>query len=296
MGWVVGPVVRVVRATLRVVDKPWPGPVVALVCSSGGLDGLSQVLGALPPDFAAAVIVAQHVDPTAQSKLAAILDRRSALAVEAATDGAALCPGRALVAPPGCHLVTTTEATVRLFPAGAYPPHRPSADLLLTSLAITARSRAIAVVLSGYGHDGATGATAVHTFGGVVIAASAASSSAPAMPLATARRDDIVDHIADVTDIAPFLGDLVNPHRRIDPTATKPPSTRATTITTTPADALIVLKPATRRVTHPRGSIGVSLDETAQADNALSGNEEMLPRSSPGHTPRAGRWLAWRRH
>ena len=71
-----------------------------------------------------------------------ILDRRTALAVEAATDGDPLAPGRVLVAPPGSHTLITPHGTVTLIPAGARPPYRPSADLLLTTLATAAGSRA----------------------------------------------------------------------------------------------------------------------------------------------------------
>ena len=192
------------------VREPWAGPVVALVCSAGGLDPLSEVLGALPGDLAAAVVVVQHVDPGARSLLAGILDRRSALDVRPATTGARLCPGTVLVAPPGSHTLATADGELTLIRSGAFPPNRPSADLLLVTLAVTAGARAIAVVLSGRGHDGATGATAVHDLGGIVIAATADSSWAPAMPTAAAERDHIVDHVVPVDEIAALVQDLVS--------------------------------------------------------------------------------------
>jgi two-component system, chemotaxis family, protein-glutamate methylesterase/glutaminase len=185
--------------------------VVGLVCSAGGLDPLVQVLGALPRDLAAAVIVVQHVDPAAKSMLAEILDRRSRLDIRPATMGAPLRPGCALVVPPGCHAIATTDRTLVLIRSGPFPPNRPSADLLLASLAITAGPRAIAVVLSGHGHDGATGATAVHELGGTVIAATAASSQEAAMPTATAERDHIVDHVVPVDEIATLISEIVSP-------------------------------------------------------------------------------------
>ena len=181
------------------------------MCSAGGLDPLIQVLGALPRDLAAAVIVVQHVDPAAKSLLAEILDRRSWLDIRPATTGARLRPGCALVVPPGCHAIATTDRTLVLIRSGPFPPNRPSADLLLTSLAITAGPRAIAVVLSGYGDDGATGATAVHELGGTVIAATAARSQQAAMPTATAERDHIVDHVVPVDEIATLISEIVSP-------------------------------------------------------------------------------------
>jgi two-component system, chemotaxis family, protein-glutamate methylesterase/glutaminase len=63
----------------------------------------------------------------------------------------------------------TGGARIALIVSGASPPSRPS-DLLLTTLATACRPRAAAVVLSGGGHAGATGATAIHRLGGTMIA------------------------------------------------------------------------------------------------------------------------------
>jgi two-component system chemotaxis response regulator CheB len=70
------------------------------------------------------------------------------------------------------------------------------------------------VVLSGHGTDGATGATAVHDFGGVVIAADEASSQEFSMPQATIGRDDAVDHVVHVDEIAKLLEDVVGQPRQ----------------------------------------------------------------------------------
>ncbi|MEA2184401.1 MAG: two-component system, chemotaxis family, protein-glutamate methylesterase/glutaminase [Solirubrobacteraceae bacterium] len=183
--------------------------VVALVASAGGLDAVSHVLGALPRSFAAAVVVLIHQAPDRVSELAALLDRRSALPVVAAHQGSALEAGRVTVAPPGRHLLVTPAMRCALIVSGAAPPSRPSADLLLTTLAIAAGPRAITVVLSGGGHDGATGATAIHAFGGTVVATDEASSSSFSMPQAAIKRDDGVDHVVALDDVAPLLISLV---------------------------------------------------------------------------------------
>ncbi|MBB4693417.1 chemotaxis protein CheB [Paractinoplanes abujensis] len=67
------------------------------------------------------------------------------------------------------------------------------------------RRRVIAVVLSGQGNDAATGATAVHHFGGTVIATSTETSTAPAMPEATINRDSITDHVVPLGGVAELL-------------------------------------------------------------------------------------------
>jgi two-component system chemotaxis response regulator CheB len=181
---------------------------VALVCSTGGLDALTQVLAPLPDDLPAAVIVLQHISPDHPSELAELLNQRTALTVTVAIDGTALTPGQVLVTPPGKHTLIAGDQTIALIPSGTIPPYRPSADLLLTTLAASAGKRVIAVVLSGRGNDAATGASAVHRFGGTVIASTALSSTQAAMPQATIDRHNAVDHVVSLSDIAALLQTL----------------------------------------------------------------------------------------
>jgi two-component system chemotaxis response regulator CheB len=76
------------------------------------------------------------------------------------------------------------------------------ADLLLTSLAVTAGAHVVAVVLSGGGTHVATGSVAVHDLGGTAIAADRASSAVFGMPSAAIGRDDAVDHVLPPGEIA----------------------------------------------------------------------------------------------
>jgi two-component system chemotaxis response regulator CheB len=189
-------------------EAAWP--VVALVASAGGIDALSRVLRELPGSLSAGVIVLLHVSPDRESMLPQILQRITALTVTAARDGDALAPGHIMVAPAGQHLLITPDLRVALIESGAFPPSRPSADLLLTTLAIAAGPRAIAVVLSGKGHDGATGATAVHRFGGKVLATDEASSTFFAMPSAAIERYRVMDHVVDLDALPALLTTLVS--------------------------------------------------------------------------------------
>jgi two-component system chemotaxis response regulator CheB len=189
------------------VTASWP--IVALVASAGGVDALSRVLSGLPAELPASVIVLLHSSPDRESELPGILSRVTALGVEAARDGDELALGRVLVAPAGRHLLVTSELRVALITSGAFPPSRPSADLLLTTLAVAARGRVIAVVLSGKGHDGATGASAVHRFGGRVLASDEASSQSFAMPSATIERDGAIDHVVALDALADRLVQLI---------------------------------------------------------------------------------------
>lgn len=193
--------------------RPAGPPIVALVCSAGGLRALISVLGPLPEAFRGAVIALQHQSPDHPSHLAAILARNCALPVSVASHGAALRAGTVVVIPPGKHALVTVGNRLALITSGHSMPYRPSADLLLTSLALVAAPRSIAVVLSGGGSDGATGAVAVHDFGGTVIAADEASSAYFGMPGAAIGRDDAVDQVLPVDEIPALLISLTGATR-----------------------------------------------------------------------------------
>jgi len=182
--------------------------VAGIVSSAGGFEAVVSILSALPAGLPAALVVLRHQGPRAHDLLAPILRRRTPLTVEAARHGMPVEGGRVLVAPPAHHTLITTDGCIALIPSGERPPYRPSADLLLVSMALSLGPRAVAVVLSGYGNDGATGATAVHCFGGKVIVSDQATSAVFAMPSAAIGRDEIVDHIVPVAAIAGLLTDL----------------------------------------------------------------------------------------
>jgi two-component system chemotaxis response regulator CheB len=202
-------------------------PVVALVCSTGGLAALTTVLAPLPDNLPAAVVVLQHLDPAHDSHLPMLLGQRTALPVAMAVDGERLLPGRVYVAPPGQHTLIVAGPSVALVVSGSVPPYRPSADLLLTTAAIALGRRLIAVVLSGKGNDAATGATAVHRFNGSVIATSTATSTQPAMPEATMARHGVTRYVMALDEVAPLLTDLVTaplitPSHELDGTEKSP--------------------------------------------------------------------------
>ncbi len=178
---------------------------VALVASAGGLAAVTAVLEGLPASFPAAVLVLVHQEPDRTSQLTGILEPRCALPVAVATEGAPLAGGQVLVAPGGMHLVVLADRSAGLFASGPYPPNRPSADLLLTTLAVAYAERAVAVVLSGHGQDGATGATAVHSRGGTVVASSQGTSEVPEMPDATISRPATVDLVLPLDEIPAAL-------------------------------------------------------------------------------------------
>lgn len=184
--------------------EPFPlaVPVVALVTSAGGLDALTHVLGPLPADLPAAVVIAQHLEPARPAgRLADILDHRTALPVRAARDGDRLQRGVALVVPPGTHMIAIPTGMLALIDTGDLPPARPSADLLLATLAVTAGPLVLAVVLTGRGHDAQAGIRAVRRCGGTVLAQDEATSQHFGMPEAAIATGD-VQAVHPLSDLA----------------------------------------------------------------------------------------------
>ena len=187
---------------------PRPYEIVALAASAGGLTALTAILSRLPPDFGAAVVVVQHLDPRHRSLMPQIIGRRSTLPVHEAGDGMEVAPGHVYLAPPDRHLLVNRDATISLTQSELVNFVRPSADLLFESVGAAYGERAIAVVLTGTGHDGSMGVTAIKMRGGTVIAQDESSSEFFGMPSA-AIRTGTVDFVLALDEIANALQTLV---------------------------------------------------------------------------------------
>lgn len=135
--------------------------VVALAASFGSLATLTRVLSALPPEFPAPVVVARHLSPDHPSPAAELLGRRTPLEVGWAEDGGVLRPGTVHLAPPGVHLLIGPGGRLSLSGAPKVNFSRPSADVLFRCVAQSYGHRALAVVLTGSGNDGAAGVRAI---------------------------------------------------------------------------------------------------------------------------------------
>ena len=81
----------------RATARP-PFAVVGIGASAGGLEALHDLLRDVRREDPAAYVVIQHLDPTHDSVLAELLDRRTALSVQQAADGTVLQPGHGFAA------------------------------------------------------------------------------------------------------------------------------------------------------------------------------------------------------
>ena len=179
--------------------------VVALVGSAGALRAFTEVLGPLPGGLEASIVVIMHLQPDHESVLASILSRATVMPVIQAAADDVLEPGHVYVAPPDAHLlVAGGKLDLSLGP----PIHflRPSADVLLASLAGAFGHRALAVVLSGSGTDGAAGVVAIKEAGGTVVAQSNAEYTG--MPRA-AVASGAVDRELPLEDISSAIVEFV---------------------------------------------------------------------------------------
>lgn len=182
--------------------------VVALAASAGGLAALGALLSGLPDDFPAALVIVQHLDPRHRSLMADILSRRTKLKVKQAAEGDRLSPGIVYVAPPNRHLLVNPDGSLSLSQTELVHFVRPSADLLFESVAASFKDRAIAVVLTGTGSDGAMGVQAIKKMGGTVIVQDEKSSEFSGMPTAAIRTGQS-DFIMPLGEIAEALTTLV---------------------------------------------------------------------------------------
>lgn len=161
--------------------------VVAIGTSTGGPPALQAIIPRLPEGLRCAVLVVQHMPVGFTRSLAERLDQRSALRVREAKDGDLVVAGEVLIAPAGLHMaVKKRGAAVRVAlddePRGSL--HRPSADVLMASVARTYGARALGVVLTGMGSDGVAGLRAIRAAGGRTLAESEETALIYGMPKA----------------------------------------------------------------------------------------------------------------
>ena len=187
--------------------------VVAIGASTGGPTAVTEVLSRLSSEADYAVLVAQHMPASFTFSFSRRLNRLSALAVKEAKDGDLVVPGSVLVCP-GDFCMELTKGPlpdnalrVRVFRPSYGERYVPNASRLLRSVAEGLRERAVGVVLTGMGDDGAEGAKAIAARGGCILVESEESAVVFGMPRATARMVPEAQ-VLTLSEIAAKLGCL----------------------------------------------------------------------------------------
>jgi two-component system chemotaxis response regulator CheB len=200
-------------APTRVAAPPRPGfapLVLAIGSSTGGPQALFALFNALPKTFPLPLVLTQHMPKTFTALLAEHLSKLGGIPCAEATDGASLRPGRALLAPGDRHLLVEAKGETLVARLSDAPPEnycRPAVDPMLRSLASATGGRALAVILTGMGHDGLAGCRALVDAGGQVLAQDEATSVVWGMPGAVAQAG-IAHGVLPIAAIAPRLIDI----------------------------------------------------------------------------------------
>jgi two-component system, chemotaxis family, protein-glutamate methylesterase/glutaminase len=187
-------------------NEPW---LVVLAASAGGIKALGTVLGDLPADLPAAIIVVQHRSPTGTRYLERILSRRARMPVVTAESGTRIAPGVIYVARPDLHLTVGPDKRLAYVDGTRIRFLLSSANPLLETAAPAFDGHLLAVVLTGSGTDATDGVQNVKACGGLVIAQDRASSEYWSMP-ESALRSGAVDYVLPLTDIAPAIEAIVH--------------------------------------------------------------------------------------
>lgn len=177
------------------------GGVIVVGASTGGPVALRELIGSLPGDLRATVLVVQHMPAMFTKVLALQLNRAVTLKVKEAESGDPLEPGTVLIAPGGYHMLVGPDSRIRLSDGPEIEGHRPSVDVTMQSVAQLYGSRTKGVLLTGMGKDGSMGLLSIRSRGGRTFVQDAASCVVNGMPQ-SAIDLGVVDCVAPPQEIA----------------------------------------------------------------------------------------------
>lgn len=181
--------------------------VVAVGVSTGGPPAVQKMLSALPANFPACILIAQHMPAAFTGPFAKRLDNVSKITVSEAQNGDKLKPGHAYVAPGGKHMMlhmrgAIPEVAITTEPASAL--YKPSATVLMESVGKTIGRKALGVMLTGMGSDGLEGMKVLKERGGYVLAQNEQSCVVYGMPKAVVDAG-LADQVLDIDHMADAL-------------------------------------------------------------------------------------------
>jgi two-component system, chemotaxis family, CheB/CheR fusion protein len=156
-------------------------PIVGIGASAGGLESFSELIAHLPASTGMAYIFVQHLDPEHGSLLVEILSKRTALPVEEAREGLKILSDHLYVIPPNTTLTISGDVLRVRRRDPVERPHCP-VDMLFQSLAEQIGPKAVGIVLSGSGSDGAKGIQAIKQADGITFAQDESSARFFGMP------------------------------------------------------------------------------------------------------------------
>jgi two-component system, chemotaxis family, protein-glutamate methylesterase/glutaminase len=178
--------------------------VCAIGCSTGGPDAMTKLVAGFPGGLPVPIVVVQHMPALFTRLFAERLNRMTQLTVVEAEDGQPVTPGRMYIAPGGRHLEVVRRGVSVLTKLHDGPPEnhcRPAVDVLFRSVASVYGKEAIALVLTGMGHDGKEGARAMRAAGAEIAVQDEDSSVVWGMPGAIAQAG-LADAVLRIPELA----------------------------------------------------------------------------------------------
>jgi two-component system, chemotaxis family, protein-glutamate methylesterase/glutaminase len=180
-------------------------PVVVLAASTGGPATVMRLAPGFTREFPAAVILVQHMPASFTTQYATQLAEFTGIRVKEAEPNESLQPGTFYICPGGQHLRVTPSGRLQLdASSGRINGYLPNIDVTMESVAAYAGAMSIGAILTGMGNDGAIGAKAIKSAGGLVLAQDEATCVIFGMP-AEAIKAKAVDQVLGIDDIYPAI-------------------------------------------------------------------------------------------
>lgn len=188
-------------------------PVVGIGGSAGGLESVIRFLEQMPVDAGMALVVILHLSPRHKSSAAEILQRATGMPVRQVTQSMPVEVNHVYVIPPGVTLLMN-DGHLRVAPSGQAGGRPIAIDLFFRTMAEVHRDRAVCIVMSGTGSDGAVGLKSVKEHGGIAIAQTPEDAAHDGMPRA-AIATDVVDMVLPAAEMPQRLVDIWRSARNI---------------------------------------------------------------------------------
>ena len=182
-------------------------PVVGIGTSAGGLAALREFFGSVPADSGVAYVVIVHLSPEYESHMAELLQGSSNIPVTQVSESTPLKPDQAYVIPPNANL-EAIDTHLRLQALEEARKDRAPIDHFFRTLSVAHEDRAIGVVLTGTGSDGALGVKEIKERGGLTIAQDPTEAEHAGMPQ-SAIATGVVDLVLPLSRISEAILSLV---------------------------------------------------------------------------------------
>ena len=179
--------------------KPGKTEIIAIGISTGGPDALRVVFSKLDKDLSVPILVVQHMPPGFTNEFAKSLNRICPLDVKEAEEGDVVQKGRIIIAQGNKHLEVERKGTntiVHLSDSPQVSGHRPSADVLFASVALTYQNHALGVIMTCMGRDGAAQLGTIYKEGGMTLGQDEKSAVVYGMPRVAWEMGHVMEQVS----------------------------------------------------------------------------------------------------